>query len=633
MDYMFVSQRGVFERSEWVAQEGERFLKVLVVKDGKSKCVFAHGIPVKGVDSGRYVVDCVVQDCSWLGYAQVLLKSDNEPAIAKVVVESLKALRIQGRDASDEHSVPYDPQTNGDAESAVKMVKGQLRTMWLGLEDCIGHQVPATHPLMSWLVGHAADVRSFRVRGADGRSGYHRARGRPFGTRLLEFGEVCRFKLRAKETMHDGSQAHRWSIGTFLGLCKMTGQYRLFSNGTVKYARTVRRVPDQEKWCSERLQEITVTPWNLHIPRDADVIFKKKLEAEAEVEKAKEEILRKIRRAPITKADLENFGHTAGCPRCDHPVRYGYGRTTLPHSEECRSRIYKAYLDTDVGQAKIARMGQRQLEWMTEYQSRLEKVKELEKQVGKADEHQEPQGDRRDVVVGESHDVEAPPKFVPTDAERPQADDTRPPVLNRKVVTQVDKKMDYDNAMREQLRQARVLPSPVGEPRPLSPSELEHEMKNHPGMDVDVVDSWVRAGKVAEVCQPCVDNTACRDAEGGDPLVGPAGPGRGHSEEGVGAPGSPIAAGSRARGGFCALSDGPRSRAEASAGPLDLNSFEGSKGGPLNDPSGSSEHLPAAADETGTPRLNFKMLLGKGGSRNPTAARQKLTETTTLRSC
>ena len=33
--------------------------KCLIVKDGKSKCIFAHMVPQKGVDSAGYAVDCV----------------------------------------------------------------------------------------------------------------------------------------------------------------------------------------------------------------------------------------------------------------------------------------------------------------------------------------------------------------------------------------------------------------------------------------------------------------------------------------------------------------------------------------------------------------------------------------------
>ena len=49
-DYLYVTARGVFSHKEFTPVEGEDFLKVLVVYDGATRCLFAHGVPRKGVD-------------------------------------------------------------------------------------------------------------------------------------------------------------------------------------------------------------------------------------------------------------------------------------------------------------------------------------------------------------------------------------------------------------------------------------------------------------------------------------------------------------------------------------------------------------------------------------------------------
>ena len=72
-DYVLLTARGAFTRQEYAPLEGEDSLKILVVKDGKTKCLFAHGVPVKGVDPKRYVVDEVVKDVLWLGHSRVIL--------------------------------------------------------------------------------------------------------------------------------------------------------------------------------------------------------------------------------------------------------------------------------------------------------------------------------------------------------------------------------------------------------------------------------------------------------------------------------------------------------------------------------------------------------------------------------
>ena len=66
--------------------------RVLVVRDRKGKCVHGHVVPQKGVDADRFAVDCLVQDILWAGYTKVILKSDNEKAILKLLSERLRDL-------------------------------------------------------------------------------------------------------------------------------------------------------------------------------------------------------------------------------------------------------------------------------------------------------------------------------------------------------------------------------------------------------------------------------------------------------------------------------------------------------------------------------------------------------------
>ena len=53
---------------------------------------------------------------------RVMLKNDNEPAILKLLIESLRELRVNGLEqVMSENPPEYDPQSNGMAESAVKV--------------------------------------------------------------------------------------------------------------------------------------------------------------------------------------------------------------------------------------------------------------------------------------------------------------------------------------------------------------------------------------------------------------------------------------------------------------------------------------------------------------------------------
>ena len=134
-DYAFVGDRGeIISRVEADVEDGA--IKILVIRDNKSKAVFAHVVPRKGVDEDGFAVKCVVDDAKWLGYTKIVLKTDNEPAILKLLQETLRDLRIEGLDqVMGENSPEYDPQANGNAEVGVKLVKGMLRTMRSALEE------------------------------------------------------------------------------------------------------------------------------------------------------------------------------------------------------------------------------------------------------------------------------------------------------------------------------------------------------------------------------------------------------------------------------------------------------------------------------------------------------------------
>ena len=113
-DYAFVGDVGDVATQEEFDIAGEGAAKILVVRDSRSKAVFAHAVPAKGVDERGFAVDALVGDIKWLGYSRVTLKSDNEPAIVKLLAEALRELRVSGvEQVLEEHSPEYDPQSNG----------------------------------------------------------------------------------------------------------------------------------------------------------------------------------------------------------------------------------------------------------------------------------------------------------------------------------------------------------------------------------------------------------------------------------------------------------------------------------------------------------------------------------------
>ena len=86
-DYLLITTRGVRQKEQLLPGEVV-LLKILVVKDSKSKVISAHVVACKGVDDNGYAVEKLKRDILWFGYRSVILKSDNEPAIVTIAPRS-----------------------------------------------------------------------------------------------------------------------------------------------------------------------------------------------------------------------------------------------------------------------------------------------------------------------------------------------------------------------------------------------------------------------------------------------------------------------------------------------------------------------------------------------------------------
>ena len=398
-DYAFLSDGEEIETQEAFEAAGEGAVKLLIVRDDKSKAIFGHVVPRKGMDEKNFAVDSLVEDVKWLGYTRLTLKSDNEPAIVKLLTEALRELRINGvSQVLEEHPPEYDPQANGAAEVGVRLLKNHLRTLRCNLENEIGHRVPVRHPLVAWMASHAAALITWCAKGHDGRTAYQRVRGKEFRTRLLAFGEACRFKNRSQEPMRGIVDGRRFHEGIFVGIDRRTGQYMLHDGNDIKMARTILRMPGAEKWNKDALVRVGCTPYDLHQPREPEVIFREKTGEKVE---APEQLISMARQVYIKPKDIERYGLTRGCKKCDHERTYGPGRTSAPHSKICRDRIMKELAKTDEGQARIAAAA-----------TRLDMtVSEL----GQRHRADVPQGESERVV---HHQPDSPPTFLPmTDVE------------------------------------------------------------------------------------------------------------------------------------------------------------------------------------------------------------------------
>ena len=140
-DYFFVGQRRSSNRAERDREEEsaerEGQTPIIVLKDTRSKSIYAHACPCKGAHEA--VVKRVVEDLDALGYKRILVRTDGEPAILDLwrkVKEKWTGEIIKVE------SMVGDHDSNGEAEQAVQKVEDDLRTWKDATDDAIKGSVP-----------------------------------------------------------------------------------------------------------------------------------------------------------------------------------------------------------------------------------------------------------------------------------------------------------------------------------------------------------------------------------------------------------------------------------------------------------------------------------------------------------
>ena len=114
----------LFERDDLLQEAAGA--PILVSKCDRDRWFGAAIVPTKGAD--EYAVAELKNDVIGSGFTEILVRSDNEPAILALKESAATALKLAGVNVKTEESALYDSQSNGLAESTVKDVKDAVRT-------------------------------------------------------------------------------------------------------------------------------------------------------------------------------------------------------------------------------------------------------------------------------------------------------------------------------------------------------------------------------------------------------------------------------------------------------------------------------------------------------------------------
>ena len=159
---------------------------MLVVRDEGTRMLFSMKMPHRRIglswpskEWAKFIKE--------LGYTRAVIRTDGEHTITALVGK----LRDHGLEVIPERTPVGDSQADARAEQAVQSCECQMRTMKIALERRLKVTVPTAHPLMAWLVQHAADTMNRCALDRAGRTPYHLLKGKPFNGLVWSLGSVA----------------------------------------------------------------------------------------------------------------------------------------------------------------------------------------------------------------------------------------------------------------------------------------------------------------------------------------------------------------------------------------------------------------------------------------------------------
>ena len=332
---------------------------ILVLKLYPYKLLFACVVNNKGSDPLTVARLCrFIMECGLVHFAY---RSDREPAIVSLIQD---ACAMAGRNgvqvhavedeaaevdverahiAVPEHSHPGESQSNGRAERAIREVVDEIRTLKLSLERRVKGRLASNHPVMAWMVEHAAYMLNRCKLGTDGRTAYGRLHGKESTARLCEFGERILWFVPKK---HRAKLDARWRYGTFLGRAANCDQNFVgLADGSIVAARAIVRLVPSLRWSFDKLGAITGVPMDFKT-KNYDIIEEAEdphQHASTDTPADAEDPDAASRRLRITYAHMRQYGFTSGCRRCElHKQGLHTRAKSLRHDEACRTRVYLA---------------------------------------------------------------------------------------------------------------------------------------------------------------------------------------------------------------------------------------------------------------------------------------------------
>ena len=135
------------ECSPSVQAISEESITCIAVKEDRHQNIMSSVALKKGVEE-PWTIDRVAKFIDLLGYSEITLKSDTEPAI---IVFRNRVAEACTAGVTTEDAVKGDKESNGLIENAVMLIRGIIRTIKCHIESRTQEPLSDDSPVMPWL--------------------------------------------------------------------------------------------------------------------------------------------------------------------------------------------------------------------------------------------------------------------------------------------------------------------------------------------------------------------------------------------------------------------------------------------------------------------------------------------------
>ena len=232
----------------------------LVCVDSQSKFVKVVALSGKGGGLLKYATKEVITMTQQLGYSQISLRFDTEPAM-KQLAESIQTSRLKMGFGTSLEPVAPEPSAHRalPAERYIDTVRRMGNCLLETVRQRTGHKVESSDPLFATAYIHAGFLLSRFTVHKDGCTSYELVHGKPYHQKLCPFGSVVYAQVLPKVK----NKGEPWKAYVWLGRSELGQLHILGSSEGIQFARTARRSP--KGYDVELLKTMRGVPWDFSL--------------------------------------------------------------------------------------------------------------------------------------------------------------------------------------------------------------------------------------------------------------------------------------------------------------------------------------------------------------------------------